>query len=94
MVILPFPFFNATVDFNVSRDHEIVRDNNNGLHFFHFLHVPVYILATILTVTFYRRYRIQSRPLPPRPATSFERALADERHPINTDPLYITPNEP
>ena len=92
MAIMPFPLLNTTA-FNISQGTDYTRGDNPLMHLLHVLHVPVYVVAITLIVIVYRRYRIQSRPLPPRPS-SFERALNDETHPINTDPLYITPNEP
>ena len=91
---------NYTVDFG-QNSQETVSQNSGDFddlnHLWHLIHIPFYCLSTIITILMYRRYRIQSRPLPSPPGepvrrSSFEEALLNKDHPIHhRGPLYLEP---
>ena len=69
--------------------------DSDFLHFLHFVHAPLYLTVLYMLFFMWRKHRLQHRPLPTIPrTTSFERALADSNHPINSQGVYIDPREP
>ena len=81
---------------------DIIETESLESHLIHFILHGVHVLFTlvcfILTIIYVKRFYVRIRKLPSLPptsnrATSFERALADPSHPINsTESEYLAPN--